>query len=54
MIGQHMMALGIRDYIHIMDLAEAHMLFLDYLTNNSNNFLILNVGTGKGTSVKEL
>lgn len=44
----------IRDYIHIMDLAEAHIKALDYLTNNSNNFLILNVGTGKGTSVKEL
>ena len=44
----------IRDYIHIMDLAEAHIKALEYLKTNGKNFLILNVGTGKGTSVKQL
>jgi UDP-glucose 4-epimerase len=45
----------VRDYIHVMDLAEAHVAALDYLLKNKegieNEF---NIGTGKGTSVKEL
>ena len=45
---------GIRDYIHIMDLAEAHSSSLDLLLNNEPKFLDLNIGTGKGTSVFEL
>lgn len=44
----------IRDYIHIMDLAEAHIKSLDYLNNNKDKFLVFNVGTGKGVSVLEL
>jgi UDP-glucose 4-epimerase len=45
----------IRDYIHVMDLADAHVAALNYLRNKDgaieNEF---NIGTGKGTSVKEL
>ena len=40
----------IRDYIHVVDLASAHVLTLNHLLNNSEN-LILNVGTGYGSSV---
>ena len=45
---------GIRDYIHVMDLAEGHIRALDYLVNNKNQIINLNVGTGIGTSVLEL
>ena len=44
----------IRDYIHVMDLANAHISVLEYMINNKPNYLKLNVGTGKGTSVLEL
>ena len=46
----------VRDYIHIHDLVRAHFLALEYLFENKNVFnkLILNIGTGKGTSVLEL
>ena len=45
---------GIRDYIHIMDLADGHILVLDYLLNKKPQILTLNLGTGKGTSVLQL
>jgi UDP-glucose 4-epimerase len=48
---------GIRDYIHIMDLADAHCAALEFLANNeaiSSGFLPVNIGTGKGYSVLEL
>ena len=44
----------VRDYIHIMDLAEAHISTLEYLTSKENQILNLNIGTGIGTSVLEL
>jgi len=44
---------AIRDYIHVVDLAEAHVLALDYLCSNGLS-LGLNLGTGKGHSVKEV
>lgn len=44
----------IRDYIHIMDLAKAHYLAFEFLENNENQYLEMNIGTGKGTSVLEL
>jgi UDP-glucose-4-epimerase GalE len=43
---------GIRDYIHVNDLAEAHVLGLEYL--DKNNSTQLNLGTGRGHSVKEV
>jgi UDP-glucose 4-epimerase len=42
---------GIRDYIHVMDLAAGHMAALDKLTAGTH---IYNLGTGKGTSVLQL
>lgn len=44
---------AIRDYVHVTDIAQAHILALNYLEsgNSSNSF---NLGTGKGVSVKEL
>ena len=46
----------IRDYIHIMDLADAHISALEYLfSTNTNNFYdVFNVGTGEGKTVKEV
>jgi UDP-glucose-4-epimerase GalE len=42
----------IRDYIHVNDLAEAHVLGLEYLERGES--IALNLGTGKGNSVKEV
>ena len=44
----------IRDYIHIMDLVEGHILSLKSILKERDVFSVLNLGTGKGTSVKEL
>ena len=45
----------IRDYIHVVDLAEAHVASLDFLhEQNTSTFEVINIGTGKGTSVKEM
>ncbi|ABM70711.1 UDP-glucose 4-epimerase GalE [Prochlorococcus marinus] len=44
----------IRDYIHVMDLAEAHLAALIYLYENEPTYLNLNIGTGTGISVLEL
>ncbi|MBU1097559.1 MAG: UDP-glucose 4-epimerase GalE [Bacteroidetes bacterium] len=43
----------IRDYIHVSDLAEAHLLALQYLEEKGEN-LIVNLGTGNGSSVLEV
>jgi UDP-glucose 4-epimerase len=43
----------IRDYIHVSDLASAHVRALEYLESN-NQSLTLNCGYGKGYSVKEV
>ena len=45
---------GIRDYIHVMDLAEGHIAALDFLLKNEAQIINLNLGTGEGTSVFEL
>ena len=45
---------GVRDYIHVMDLAEAHTSAINYLFENDPILLNLNIGTGVGTSVLEL
>ena len=44
----------IRDYIHVMDLAEAHIKVLENLFQNEPRHLELNIGTGIGTSVLSL
>ncbi|MDC0489188.1 UDP-glucose 4-epimerase GalE [Amylibacter sp.] len=43
---------GVRDYIHVVDLALAHIVALNQ--NNLDRFELLNIGAGKGTSVLEL
>ena len=42
---------GVRDYIHVMDLAEGHVAALDHLTEGVH---IYNLGTGQGTSTLEV
>src|SRR5262249_14466367 len=44
---------AIRDYIHVSDLAAAHVAALDYLAGGGAP-LALNLGTGQGTSVLEI
>ncbi|MDE3016485.1 MAG: UDP-glucose 4-epimerase GalE [Pseudomonadota bacterium] len=44
---------AIRDYVHVTDIAEAHVLALGYLIKEKKN-LTLNIGTGRGHSVKEV
>ncbi len=45
----------VRDYVHVMDIAEAHVKALQYLINKQNekSFSVLNLGTGNGVSVFE-
>ena len=45
----------IRDYIHVMDLAEAHLFSLKWLFNQEKSINeIYNIGTGNGSSVLEV
>ncbi len=44
---------GVRDYIHVMDLARAHADALDFLMREGRS-LTVNLGTGRGISVLEL
>jgi UDP-glucose 4-epimerase len=46
----------IRDYIHVVDLAKAHVAALKRLLNktNSDTYEVFNIGTGKGSSVLEV
>ena len=43
----------VRDYIHVTDLAQAHILAVDYLLNGGESN-IFNLGNGKGFTVKEV
>ena len=45
---------GIRDYIHVMDLADGHFKALENVLKNKSQYLQVNLGTGMGTSVLEL
>lgn len=44
---------GVRDYIHVVDVAEAHLSALDYLHRQGGIFTV-NLGTGQGYSVLEI
>jgi len=45
----------VRDYIHVTDLADAHIKALEYLIEKESSINeIFNIGTGKGTSVMEI
>ncbi len=43
----------VRDYIHVLDLADAHVRAVEYLLDGGDS-VALNLGTGTGTTVKEL
>src|SRR5690554_2061943 len=46
---------GVRDYIHVMDLAEGHVRALEYCRRAADaKLLTVNLGTGKGNSVLEM
>ena len=45
---------GVRDYIHVMDLAEGHRAALDTLLSEEPQLLTLNLGSGQGHSVLEV
>jgi UDP-glucose 4-epimerase len=46
---------NIRDYIHVVDLAKAHVKALEYVSGNKPRFYdVVNIGTGKGSSVLEV
>ena len=46
---------AVRDYIHVTDVASAHVKALDYLSSKSGSFHEkLNIGTGTGLSVLEV
>ncbi|MBA2444325.1 MAG: UDP-glucose 4-epimerase GalE, partial [Nocardioidaceae bacterium] len=44
----------IRDYVHVLDLAQAHLDTLDYLSRDVRSHEIFNVGTGIGASVSDV
>lgn len=44
---------GVRDYIHVVDLADGHVAALDYL-NRNGGMLTVNLGTGQGYSVLDI
>ncbi|OQP79094.1 UDP-glucose 4-epimerase GalE [Xanthomonas phaseoli pv. dieffenbachiae] len=44
---------GVRDYLHVMDLARAHVDAIDYLQRERKG-LVVNLGTGRGYSVREV
>jgi UDP-glucose 4-epimerase len=45
---------GIRDYIHVMDLAEGHVAALEYLNTTSDPLSVFNLGSGRGLSVFDM
>lgn len=44
----------VRDFIHVGDLARAHLLALDDLSNRASGHTVYNVGTGVGVSVRQI
>lgn len=44
----------VRDFVHVLDIARAHVLALEKIEFLSNNFEIYNIGTGRGNSVLDI
>jgi len=44
----------VRDYVHVQDLAEAHVAAMDYVEKPNTTFAAINIGTGTGASVFEV
>tara|TARA_B100001093_G_C26838731_1_gene1019548 strand:+ start:1362 stop:2363 length:1002 start_codon:yes stop_codon:yes gene_type:complete len=45
---------GVRDFIHILDLAEGHLAAFNYLKQSKGGFEVINLGTGYGISVMQM
>jgi len=45
---------GVRDYIHVVDLALGHLAALDHLARHESRLITVNLGTGRGYSVLEM
>lgn len=45
---------GVRDYIHVSDLASAHVAALEHLVSDKDRALVMNLGYGRGASVKQV
>lgn len=45
---------GVRDYLHVMDLAEGHLSAISYMEKKKSGLFIFNLGTGKGYSVLDM
>lgn len=44
----------VRDYVHVMDVAEAHLAVLDWLATTEPGHHLFNIGTGRGVSVRQM
>ena len=44
----------IRDYVHVQDLADAHIAAMNFIVNSDSGFTAINIGTGIGASVYEV
>jgi UDP-glucose 4-epimerase len=44
----------VRDYIHVVDLAKAHVMAVNHILNNTKIKTAYNLGVGKGVSVQEV
>lgn len=45
---------GVRDYLHVMDLADGHLKAIEYLNNKKEGVYTFNLGTGNGYSVLDM
>ncbi len=45
---------GVRDYIHVMDLAEGHLSAIQYMAKKKTGLFTFNLGTGNGNSVLQM
>ena len=45
---------GVRDFIHVMDLAEGHIAAVKHMHSKSNGFEVFNLGSGQGYPVLEI
>mmetsp|Transcript_21122 Transcript_21122/g.23999 ORF Transcript_21122/g.23999 Transcript_21122/m.23999 type:complete len:376 (-) Transcript_21122:125-1252(-) len=45
---------GVRDYIHVVDLAEGHLSAMQYMTKKTSGLFTFNLGTGNGNSVLQM
>ena len=45
---------GVRDYLHVMDLADGHLSAIDYMAKKKSGYFVFNLGTGKGYSVLDM